>query len=178
MRRPWKAVAECADNAAFEVEEIREAIIPALEQDCRRELHREFLDGLCRVCTDQEVSLFKNDMRPSLEALRRTACVGMERLALDYAIHAASNGNTGLKIAEEAVGQALKDRAASGIRQVEEHYLRKSTAQRAHNVRGRMEQAISSAKMDSVARRVLDGKQKKAAAKPSKRQGLDDGVKL
>ena len=62
MRRPWKTVAECADTPAFEVEEIREAIVPALEHDCRREMRREFLDGLCRVCSDQEASLFKSDL--------------------------------------------------------------------------------------------------------------------
>lgn len=178
MRRPWKTVAECADNAAFEVEEIREFILPALENDCWREMRREFLDGLGRVCADQEASLFKTDMRPVLEGLRRTANVGMERLVLDHAIHAAADGTSGRGVAEKAVGQALKDRGASGIRQVEEHYLRKSTGRRAHNVRGRMEQAISGADIDTAARRLLDGRQKNGGPKPSKRQGLDDGVKL
>jgi len=178
MRRPWKTVAECADNAAFEVEEIREVILPALENDCRREMRREFLDDLRRVCADQEALLFKTDMRPVLEGLRRTANVGMERLVLDHAIHAAANGTSGRRVAEKAVGQALTDRGASGVRQVEEHYLRKSTARRAHNVRGRMEQAISGADIDTAARRLLDGRQKNGGLKPSKRQGLDDGVKL
>ena len=45
-------------------------------------------------------------------------------------------------------------------------------------VRDRMEQAVSGADTDSVARRLLDGRQKNATAKPTKRQGLDDGVKL
>jgi hypothetical protein len=178
MRRPWKTVAECADNGAFEVEEIREFILPALENDCRREMRREFLDDLRKVCAYQDASLFKTDMRPVLEGLRRTANVGMERLVLDHAIHAAANATSGRGIAEKAVGQALNDRGASGIKQVEEHYLRKSSAKRAHNVRDRMEQAVSGADTDSVARRLLDGRQKNAAPKPPKRQGLDDGVKL
>ena len=178
MRRPWKTVAECADNAAFEVEEIRETILPALENDCRREMRREFLDGLSRVCADQESSLFKTDIRPVLEELRRTANMGVESLVLDHAIRTAANGASGRGVAEKAVSQALKDRGASGIKQVEEHYLRKSNAKRAHNVRDRMEQAVSGADTDSVARRLLDGRQKNATAKPTKRQGLDDGVKL
>ncbi len=64
MRRPWKTVAECADNAAFEVGEIREFILPALENDCRREMRREFLDDLRKVCADQEASLFKTRHAP------------------------------------------------------------------------------------------------------------------
>ena len=178
MRRPWKTVAECADNAAFEVEEIREVILPALENDCQREMRREFFDDLRRVCADQEASLFKTDIRPVLEGLRRTANVGMERLVLDHAIHGAASGSSGYDLAERAVGLALKDRGASGIKQVEEHYLRESTAKRAHNVRDRMEQAITGADFKPMARRLLDGRQRSAAPKPSKRQGLDDGVKL
>jgi hypothetical protein len=177
MRRPWKTVAECADTPAFEVDEIRDVILPALEQDCRRELRRAFLYDLCRAC-DQEGSLFKSDVRPSLEVLRRDAGSGMERLVLDHAMQVASNGNTGLDIAEKAMTQALKDRGTRGTRQVEEHYLRKSTERRAHNVRGRMEQALNGADMASVARRVLHGKEQKDATRLRKRQGLDDGVKL
>jgi len=176
MRRPWKTVAEYADNAAFEVEEIREFVLPALENDCQREIRREFLDDLRKVCADQEASLFKTNMRPVLEGLRRTANVGMECLVLDHAIHVAANGTSG-RVAEKAVGQALNDRGASGIKQVEEHYLRKSSAKRAHNVRDRMEQAVTGTDFESMARRLLDGRQK-SARKPSKRQGLDDGVKL
>jgi len=178
MRRPWKTVAECADNGAFEVEEIRGTILPALENDCRREMRREFLDSISRICADQEASLFKTDIRPALEGMRRTANVGMECLVLDHAIRTAANGTSGRGVAEKALSQALKDRGASGIKQVEEHYLRKSNAKRAHNVRNRMEQAVTGADTDSVARGLLDGRQKNAAPKPPKRQGLDDGVKL
>ena len=108
-----------------------------------------------------------------LEGLRRTANVGMERLVLDHAIHVAANGTSGRGVAEKAVN----DRGASGIKQVEEHYLRKSSAKRTHNVRDRMEQAVTGTDFESMARRLLDGRQK-SAPKPSKRQGLDDGVKL
>lgn len=178
MRRPWKSVAECADNAAFEIDEIREVILPALENDCRREVRREFLDNLCGLCADQGAMLFKSDMRPVLEGLRRTANVGLEQQVLDHAIHAAASGSSGHGVAETALARALKDRGASGIKQVEEHYLRKSSAKRAHNVRDRMEKAVNGADIDRVARRMVNGKQKNAAPQLSKRQGLDDGVKL
>jgi hypothetical protein len=178
MRPAWKRVAECADNRAFEPDEIRGAIIPALEQDCRREISPEFLTRLRRICRDQVESLFKGDIQPSLVELKGTAGSGMERTVLNHAIQAAAKGTTGERIAEKAMTQALTDRAARGARQVEEHYLRKSTLPRAHNVRGRIEEGINGADMNSIARRVLNGKGEKSAAKPSKRQGLDDGVKL
>ena len=178
MRPAWKKVAECADNRAFEADEIRGAIIPALEQDCRREISPEFLSRLRGICRDQAESLFKGDVQPSLETLRPAAGSGMERTVLNHAIQAAAKGATGEGITEKAMTQALTDRAARGARQVEEHYLRKSTLPRAHKVRGRIEEGIHGADMTSLARRVLNGDGKKSPQKPSKRQGLDDGVKL
>lgn len=178
MRRPWKSVAECADNVAFEVDEIREAILPAIENDCRREVRREFLDNLCGLCADQEAMLFKSDMRAVLEGLRRTANAGLEQQVLDHAIHAAASGSNGRGVAETALARALRDRGASGIKQAEEHYLRKSSARRAHNVRERMERAVSNADIDMVARRLITGRQEHSVPQMSKRQGLDDGVKL
>ena len=40
LRMPpaWRRVAERADNGAFECEEISNALIPALERDCRTEM--------------------------------------------------------------------------------------------------------------------------------------------
>ena len=178
MCHAWKKVARCADNPAFEAEDIRNAIIPALEQDCRQEVTRGFLDNFRRVCSDQQPSLFKNDVRPALEALRRDSGSGMERLIVDHAIHAAAKGSAGSVLAEKAVADALKDRGARNGRMVEEHYLRNSGEWRAHRVRGRIQQGISGADMDSVAKRVLNGNEKKTSSKPSKRRGLDDGVKL
>jgi hypothetical protein len=178
MCRAWKKAARCADNPAFEVEEIRNAIVPALEQDCRQEVSRGFLAGFRKICSDQQPTLFQRDLGPSLEALRRTAGPGMERLIVDHAIHAAVKGNTSTDIAEKAVADALRDRGARNGRSVEEHFFRNSTERRAHRVRVRIEQGVSGADMNAVAHRVLNGNTKKSVAKLSKRQGLDDGVKL
>jgi hypothetical protein len=38
MRRGWKRVAERGDKRAYASEEVSEAIIVALEQDCRQEM--------------------------------------------------------------------------------------------------------------------------------------------
>jgi hypothetical protein len=118
MCRAWKKVARCADNPAFEAEEIRNAIIPALEQDCRQEVSRGFLEGFHNICSDRQTSLFKRDLRPSLEALKRTAGPSMERLIVDHAIHAVAKGTGSPDIAENAVAAALKDRGARNGRSV------------------------------------------------------------
>jgi len=73
----------------------------------------------------------------------------------------------------------LRDRAARGPRQVEEHYLRKQSPEAmATRVRNRMEDAVASAPIAGLARRLsgLDA----AAAQPQsvKQQGIEDGVRL
>lgn len=178
MRRRWKRVAECAENRTFEPEEIRNAIIPALEEDCRREISPEFLSALCGVCRDQEGSLFKDEEQRSLETLRGVAGSGIGSVVLDYAIRIVASGSTGLDILVKAVTDALRDRAARGARQVEEHYCRESTKSRAYRVRERIEQAISRVDIDGVARLVLNLDPGRFTRPPLKRQGLDDGVKL
>lgn len=178
MRPRWKRVAECADNRAFEPEEIRNAMIPALEQDCRRDMSPEFLSGLCRVCRNREGSLFKDEANRALEALRGVAGPGIGRVVLDHAIRIAASGSTEIDIPVKATTHALKDRAARGARQVEEHYCRESTRPHASRVRERIEQAISRTDMDGLARQIMNREPGRSARPPSKRQGLDDGVKF
>lgn len=177
MRRGWKLLAEFADNQTFERDQIREAVLPALERDCRGEVGRDFLDDLCRTCDDRQSSLFKSHTQ-SLESLRSRAGAGLGRVVLDYAIQAAARGDTGREIAEKAMRQALADRAARGARQVEEHYYRKSTQTRASHVRERIGQGIRAADIGGLARRLLSSESGTTAAESAKRQGLDDGVKL
>lgn len=177
MRRAWQRLAEYADNQTFEADQIRDAVIPALERDCKGEIAPDFLRKFHQVCGDRENSLFKTDIR-SLESLRAEAGAGIGRVALDYAIQAATRGAAEKDIALKAMTQALTDRAARGAWQVEEHYYRKSTKDRAHKVRERIERGIVSADMGGLAGRVLNRQPAKSAAGISKLDGIDDGVKL
>jgi GNAT superfamily N-acetyltransferase len=177
MRRRWKRLAEYADNQNFERDQVREAVLPALERDCRGEVSEDFLVALCDACDDRQNSLFRNDTH-ALEALRSSAGTGLGRVVLDYALQAATRGDAGAEIAEKAMTAALKDRAARGARQVEEHYYRKSTQGRASRVRERIEQGIRAADIGGLARRLLKSESGRATTEPAKRQGLDDGVKL
>jgi len=177
MRKGWKLVAESADNQAFGTDEIGDAILPALEEDCRGEISPEFFGSLRKICGDQETLLFKHDVTPSLEGLRNAAGAGLARAVLNYALQQAARGDSAKDIPESALKDALIDRAARGARQVEEHYCRESTTPRANRVRERIEQAIGSADIGGVARRILDPEAKLETQAP-RRKGLDDGVKL
>jgi hypothetical protein len=177
MRKGWKRVAESADNKAFSAVEVREAIVPALEEDCR-EISSEFIGGLRKVCLEQERSLFKNDKTPSLEGLRNSAGAGLARVVLDYALKHAANGQAAKDIPQKALTDALVDHAARGMRQVEEHYCRESTAPRANQVRERIEEAIGGADIGGLAKRILKSDGNGAAPQAPKRDGLDDGVEL
>jgi hypothetical protein len=178
MRRGWKRVAEWADNQAFKPEQINNAIIPALEEDCRGEISTEFLSSFLAACRNQEGSLFKKELGPELEALSSAAGYGLGRMVLEYAKQLSGRGNTGLDIAEKAVTHALSDRAERGARQVEEHYCRKSFEKRAIKVRQRIEEAIRDADVERLARQTINPKNGESVRPPLKRQGLDDGVKL
>jgi hypothetical protein len=178
MRRGWKRVAECADNQAFESEEVGNAIISALEQDCRGEMSPEFISNLHTACRGQEGFLFKKDLGPQLEALRGAAGPGIERVVLDLAVEISASGTAGSDVPLKAMTDALTDHMARCARQVEEHYCRKSIEPRANRVRARIEQAVDRAAIEGLARQILTAESGRSGRPPLKREGLDDGVRL
>jgi hypothetical protein len=178
MRRGWKRVAEWADNQAFEREEIENAIIPALKEDCSGEISQEFVSGLRRLCAGQEGLLFKNDVRPQIEGLRRAGGYGLGRVVVEYAIQLSTGGTAVQDIPLKAMTYALNDRIARCARQVEEHYCRESTERRGNRVRERIEQATDSTDVEGLARQILNPEPEKPDSPPVKREGLDDGVRL
>ena len=177
MRRGWKLVAERSDKRAYASEEISDAIIMALEQDCRAEMPKPLLDAAWRIFYDPEPALFPASSTPKLEALRQVAGFGIGQLVLEQAILVAERGGTGITGLVEALKSALTDRAAKGNRQVEEHYCRESTTPRAAHVRARIEEATGRADLDGLARRILKIEQA-PASRPTMQEGLDDGVRL
>src|SRR5262245_31701491 len=142
MRRAWRLVAERADKRSYTVAEITEAIVPALEQDCRTEMSPEFLTGLRRVA--DEPLLFPDAAAAArFESLRPLAGSGIARSVLDNVSPLAAADLEGWSLICESVKVAIHDRANKGVRQVEEHYLRKENAPRANNVRGRIESGVA-----------------------------------
>ena len=179
MRPGWRRVAERGDNSAFAPDEISRAIIPALELDCRDELNPELLDGICAMFREQDRYLFEDDSKCKIEELRDKAGCGIGRTLLDNAIQLlAGDGVVEIGALVKALTAALADRAARCSRQVEEHYLRKSTAPRANNVRMRLEQGIAISPLEALARQILKLDGQRSTGTALKQQGLDDGVSL
>jgi len=177
MSTRWRRVAECGDNGAFAVEDVCAALRPALSEECGRELSPGFVKSIVDLFSGQDGSLFGDQIGTQLEALRRVAGSGIARIILDYAIHFSALGQSGVAALIRATTCAMEDRAVRGARQVEEHYLRKSTNPRALHVRERIEHAITASNMENLARGVLrlEGR---IAHQSLKRQSIDDGVKL
>jgi K+-sensing histidine kinase KdpD len=178
MPPAWKRVAERADNAAFESDEIRKALIQALEHDCRTEMSPALLDDVRSLIEGQDASLFKSDVRPQLEALRTDAGYGIGNRLLNNLIQLSPQGEADFNLLARAMADALEDHAERRSRQVEEHYQRKSTASRAHNTRERMAQSISGSPIEALARQIFKIEAPSKARSTLRQQGLDDGVKL
>jgi len=176
MRRAWRHVADRCDKRAFTAQEISEALVPALEQDCQADVTPAFLAGIRQVI--EEPSLFAGDIAARLERLRPEAGCGIGRAWLDNVSLLSTADADAFVKARDALKAALEDRAHRGARQVEEHYFRESSTPRALNVRGRLEAAIDCTDFDALAERFLSANPKQTPTTPVKRTGLDDGVSL
>lgn len=178
MRRGWKKVAKWAANPAFAPEEICNALIPALAQDWNDDVPTDLIRGVDDILGVQQ-DLFNEQKVLRLESLRPiTAGHGLGKVFLDCAIKLATNGKAGPEAVVEAAANALAVRASRGAEHVEEHYCRKSTTPRAHNVRARIEQGIGGASLSDLARQLLKRDPGSASRTPAKQRGLDDGVRL
>ena len=176
MRPTWRRVAERGDKRAYTAEEISRALAPALEQDCRDDMRPKFLSGIRRVF--EEPSLFRDDVAGRLQALRPEAGSGIGRAVLENVALLSASDADSFAVLQQALKAALLDRANHSARQVEEHYLRKSSSPRANNVRARLEAGIGCTDFDAIAARVLRVDAKSAPRAPLKQKGLDDGVSL
>lgn len=179
MRRGWTRLADRADNSAFAPEEIRDALLPALEQDWRAEVSEGQLRQIRHVFADEQGSLFDDDRIRQLETLKRNAA-GYEfaGLVAECALQAASNGLVGDDALVEMATDALFDRASRGARQVEEHYYRKSAPDRALNVRARIENAIARLDVATLARQLVGVDPTRPRRTLVMQKGLDDGVQI
>ena len=178
MRPAWRRVAERGDKRAYTREEISQTIAPALEADCNADMNSEFLRSVRAVFEERDASLFKDDVTPQIEALRRQAGCGIGRVVLDNVSLVSAAEGEGLAVLQEALKGALIGQAARGARQVEEHYLRKSSAPRANDVRARLEEGIASTDFEALAARILNVDLRRPQRMPLKQRGLDDGVRL
>jgi hypothetical protein len=176
MRPEWKKVAEYADNEAFALEDVYDAILAAVEQDWRKDVSPDVIGCIQDVLGG--ATLFSEDSLRALEDLRPSVTGGaMGDALLGYVACVVSDGTSGDAALQEAVTCTLTDWSARCARQVEEHYLRKSSTPTTKNVRSRIEEAIQKAPFTALASRLLDP-DSKPALRLEKHDGLDDGVPL
>ena len=177
LRPAWKRVAHWADRQAFAVEEVQVALLVAVEQDCRQELRPGFLAHLRRIV--EEPSLFENAIAAKLDALRPQAGPGFERAVLERFSFLSESDADGFEQLRSAICDAAQDGAMRRARQVEEHFLRRTSTPRARDVRGRVEAAAGDASaFRAVANRLMGVDPRHPPTTPPKYAGLDDGVKV
>lgn len=178
MSQAWKRVAERGDNLTFTPDQIKRALEPALLRDCQAQMRPEFVDQFAKLCRFQENSLFKDSLGPDLQVLRKQATSELEALTIDFAIQISSSGCVGPDLDCRAVEETITVRAGRGIRQVEEHYHRRTNIARANDVRDRIDSVVTSDLKARVARSVLNRNDGQLATSPLRQRGLDDGVEL
>ena len=123
-------------------------------------------------------TFFSEDSLPALEDLRPSVSGRtLGNTLLDHVTCAVGNGKSGDTALQEALNCTLTDWLGRHARQVEEHYLRKSSTATAKNVRSRIEEGIQQAPVTDLTRRLLDA-ESTPALRLAKHDGLDDGVLL
>lgn len=179
MRPAWKKVAKFADMDASAPEDVSNAVIGAFAQDWAAGVAEPVARCICDVLGGWKDSLFQDQKVMQLEALRpMTAGHELSQLLVDCAIRRASSDRSGTDTAVEATADALAIWGARHGRQIEEHFYRKSTVQRAHNIRSRIEGGIGQTSLNGLARQFLNLEPKMVKHTPPKQSGLDDGVPL
>lgn len=180
MRSRWKAFAKTADKPAFDTATVAEKALQALSQDWREEVSADVLSGVRKTLDAMgQADMFNQDKSAMFDGLRDLAAgQPLARTLIECAAKVATRGMVGDAAFEEAAMRALSMRMTRGLRQVEEHYLRKAPVPRAVNVRERGEAAARHLDVRSLARRLT--KLDKGGVKPRARKldGLDDGVSL
>ncbi|MER9508905.1 hypothetical protein [Mesorhizobium sp. M0460] len=174
-------MAERADKTAFDIDEVCEAVGPALKDDWKEEKCDELMRAVQSfVGTDRQASIFDSEKVAGLETLRREMVGGypLRRMVIDHIIRELSRGGFGPDAVCEGTANALKAQTGKGRYQIEEHYARESTAWRAANVGYRLDNVMSQYNFNALARELTGQSPVVTPARPVRHQGLDDGVAL
>lgn len=179
MRSGWKKFTKRCDFASYEADQRTEALSEALAEDWRAERCDQFIDEVRNVLNaGQQGNLFET-IESRLDALKDISGAGypMRRLLLDNIEQAVSRDLVPGEAILEGTKNTLLDVSLRGIRNVEEHYQLKCTDRRAAKVRIHMEGCVTQHPYDGLSRSLLkmDGG---ASPYPSKRDSLDEGVRL
>ena len=176
MRPWWRQLAERADKCAFDIEEVADAIVPTLELECFNELTPIFLQRLCKLAA--EPGLFGAAESPQFDRLSVQTNSGLARRVLDNVAMLSPVIGAGSNLLQRALENAIQGEAQRYIRQIEEHYRRKSSASRAMRERDRLNEALGCADISAVARKLLEPGSSRSVSRVPRKTGLDEGARL
>lgn len=178
MRAPWKRAAERADNTAFDVAEITEAIATATVPDFHADVPPKLLAEVQNIANAEQKNLFASDSIAALEKIKREHAVEPRaRDFVDRVIAAVKDGKSALAALASSIEQNIRQAVANSNRHIEEFYRRKTKASRSLNVRARLDQGASRLNFGEIVQRILAPKGQKNP-RTSRKKGLDDGVPL
>lgn len=181
-RRPkWRELANRADKSAFDIDQICEALGPALRDDWKVEECDDLMRAIVSfVGTDGQASIFDSEKIGELETLRREMVGGypLRRMVVDHIIRELSRGGFGPDAVSEGTASALNAQANKGRYQIEEHYARASTLGRSKNVGNRLDSALSQFNFNALARELTGQSPAFTPARPTRHRDIDDGVAL
>ncbi|NDP64637.1 hypothetical protein [Polaromonas sp.] len=179
MRKLWKVLAMRADQSAYAAEEVAEAVTNALIGDFKNEVKFSLLSALKAIFTGLNNSLESPEIAlqelADAKSLAAGSVFGMN--AVEWSIELIRNGKFGLDAFYDAVGLAAKMRGYANIRSAEEHYVRKSTLERAVHLKQRLTSAVSGLS-EGLLGSILVGSEFASAQRSRKKTHLDEGVQL
>ena len=123
--------------------------------------------------------LFQESTIDRLEQLRNdTSGCPLADTLLACAMQMVDSRYRGEEALVQAADNVLRERATSGMRQIEEHWLRGSNGLAASTVRNRVENTIAGSDMTEIARRCVKGSRAEETRAPLRKTEIDDGVAL
>lgn len=179
LRRPWKEVAKRGDQRTYDTTQVAEAATLALVSDFRNEVSGALISALKNVFNGKENSLRLPEIAlDQLEAAKSLAAGSVfGRNAVAWCIQLVHEGRTDPEAIYEAVGLAAKERGYAATRQVEEHFLRQASKQRAAGVCSRLGDAISAMSEKRLGTMLINPAPSQLRA-PKKKISINDGVPL
>lgn len=178
MSPKWRALAKVAGNAAHSPAEVAEAVPAAIAADWR-EIAQPFLRQMRAALGDDERGLLLSEVaKQEVARLRAQAANPMEALLADNAMDVLRDGHRGAAAFEEAAAATVAERVDRGLRQVEEHYRREASQDKAADIRGRLADSLAMADLRSLASALAAGVSTRELTAPTDRSGVDEGVSL
>lgn len=179
MKPGWKCFSEGADKGITETEDLIQEMVSAIDKDVRSECSMDLIDAVEDLLSDRrgQLSLEADDGdKQRFEDLRRQWCgSSLAEIFVTTAEFIFQGGLSGTQAHNQLWSIVFLERALAGLRQIEEHYLRRVGARRFDAFLKRLREVEQQfdpntyAKHYSISHRI---------PRPRKRDQLEDGARL